>query len=77
MLFISGPGTTSVAPATGKVLWEHAWPGGAIVQPAMTDDGDILVNTISMNGGLGHAPPRDRARRPADGRLRSAGRRPA
>jgi outer membrane protein assembly factor BamB len=53
VVFMSGPGTTSVAPATGKVLWEHAWPGGAIVQPALTADGDILVNTISMNGGLG------------------------
>ena len=53
VVFMSGPGTTSVAPATGKVLWEHAWSGGAIVQPAVTADGDILVNTISMNGGLG------------------------
>ena len=53
VVFMSGPGTTSVAPATGKVLWEYAWSGGAIVQPAVTADGDILVNTISMNGGLG------------------------
>jgi len=53
VLFMSGPGTTSVAPKTGKVLWEHAWPGGAIVQPALTEDGGILVHTISMNGGLG------------------------
>jgi outer membrane protein assembly factor BamB len=53
VLFMSGPGTTSVSPATGKVLWEHAWAGGAIVQPALTADGGILTNTISMNGGLG------------------------
>jgi hypothetical protein len=53
VLFISGPGTTSVAPATGTLLWQHAWPGGAIVQPAVTPDGGVLVNTISMNGGLG------------------------
>ena len=53
VVFMSGPGTTSVEPATGKVLWEHAWSGGAIVQPALTPDGDILVNTISMTGGLG------------------------
>jgi outer membrane protein assembly factor BamB len=53
VLFISGDGTTSVAPATGKVLWEHAWPGGAIVQPALTNDGGVLVNAISMNGGTG------------------------
>jgi outer membrane protein assembly factor BamB len=53
VVFMSGPGTTSIEPATGKVLWEYAWPGGAIVQPGVTEDGDILVNTISMNGGLG------------------------
>jgi outer membrane protein assembly factor BamB len=53
VLFISGPGTTSVEPATGKVLWQHSWPGGAIVQPAMTEDGGILVNSITMNGGVG------------------------
>jgi outer membrane protein assembly factor BamB len=53
VVFMSGPGTISVAPATGKVLWQHDWAGGAIVQPAVTDDGDVLVNTISMNGGIG------------------------
>jgi outer membrane protein assembly factor BamB len=53
VLFMSGPGTTSVSPATGTVLWEHAWAGGAIVQPALTGDGGILTNIISMNGGLG------------------------
>ena len=53
VVFMSGPGTTSFAPATGTVLWEHAWAGGAIVQPAATADGDLLVNTVSMNGGLG------------------------
>ena len=53
VVFMSGPGTTSVVPATGEVLWDYAWSGGAIVQPAMTENGDILVNTISMNGGIG------------------------
>jgi outer membrane protein assembly factor BamB len=53
ILFISGPGTISVAPATGQVLWKYAWDGGAIIQPALTADGGVLVNTISMNGGVG------------------------
>jgi outer membrane protein assembly factor BamB len=53
VVFMSGPGTTSVVPATGAVLWEHPWPGGAIVQPALTEEGDILVNAISMTGGVG------------------------
>ena len=52
VLFISGPGTTSVNPATGKVLWQYAWEGGAIVQPALTGDGGILVTTVSMSGGV-------------------------
>jgi outer membrane protein assembly factor BamB len=53
VLFISGPGTTSVQPSTGKVLWEHSWPGGAIVQPAMTAEGDIVVNAMAGAGGAG------------------------
>ncbi len=39
-------GVTSVAPADGRLLWEHPWPGLGIVQPALTADGDLL---ISMN----------------------------
>ncbi|HTM24872.1 MAG TPA: PQQ-binding-like beta-propeller repeat protein [Vicinamibacterales bacterium] len=53
VIFMSGPGTTSVVPATGAVLWQHAWEGGAITQPVLTPDGGVLVNTISMNGGVG------------------------
>ena len=53
VVFMSGPGTASVDPASGKVLWEHAWAGGAIVQPAVTADNDVLVHTVSMNGGAG------------------------
>jgi hypothetical protein len=53
VVFMSGPGAVGVAPASGKVIWQHAWEGGAIVQPGVTADGGILVNTISMNGGVG------------------------
>jgi len=53
VLLLSAFGVTSVAPADGKVLWEHEWSGGAIVQPAITSEGDVLVNSISMMGGLG------------------------
>jgi outer membrane protein assembly factor BamB len=79
VLFINGPGTTSVEPATGKVLWEHAWPGGAIVQPALTDDGGVLVNTITMNGGAGIrrlAIARDGGRWTAEERWTSTGLKP-
>jgi hypothetical protein len=43
----------SVAPADGALLWEYTWDGGAIVQPAMTADGDVLINAIAMTGGVG------------------------
>ena len=34
VLLLSGAGATSVAPADGTLLWEHAWqPGASIVQP--------------------------------------------
>jgi outer membrane protein assembly factor BamB len=53
VVFLAGPGAIGVDPATGKVLWQHEWQGGAIVQPAITPEGDVLVNAISMNGGEG------------------------
>ncbi len=53
ILLLSGAGATSVAPADGAVLWEHSWEGSAIVQPALTADGDVLINTIASTGGLG------------------------
>jgi outer membrane protein assembly factor BamB len=53
VLLLGGPGATSVAPADGTVLWEYAWPGAAIVQPAVTGDGDIVINTIAGTGGIG------------------------
>jgi outer membrane protein assembly factor BamB len=44
VLFMSEVGATSIAPADGKVLWEHKWPGGGrIVQPALVPDGDVLI----------------------------------
>ena len=53
VLLLSAAGVTSVNPADGAVLWEHEWPGSAIVQPALTSNGDLLVNTIAPTGGLG------------------------
>lgn len=53
VLLLSSDGATSVAPANGTVLWEHSWAGGAIVQPALTSDGDVLINTIADTGGVG------------------------
>ncbi len=53
VLFVGGSGIASLAPADGKVLWEHAWAGSPIVQPAVTGDGDVLVSTADAMGALG------------------------
>jgi outer membrane protein assembly factor BamB len=53
ILLLSAPGVVSVAPADGALLWEYSWEGGAIVQPALTADGGVLINAMSMMGGLG------------------------
>lgn len=49
ILLMSEVGATSVAPADGKQLWSHAWTVNAIVQPALTPDGDVLI-TSQENG---------------------------
>jgi len=44
IVLMNGPGAVGVAPADGKVLWQHTLPtGGRIVQPALTADGDLLL----------------------------------
>jgi outer membrane protein assembly factor BamB len=53
VLLLSPPGIVSLAPSDGTLLWQHKWDGGAITQPAMTADGDILINAMSMTGGQG------------------------
>jgi outer membrane protein assembly factor BamB len=53
ILQLSGAGITSVAPADGTLLWEHACPGFTIVQPALTEDGDVLISTCGPTGGIG------------------------
>jgi outer membrane protein assembly factor BamB len=54
IMLLSADGATSVLPADGTLLWEHAWPESTtIVQPALLADGDVLVNAIAATGGLG------------------------
>src|SRR3989304_5148065 len=54
-LMLSGSGAAVVAPSTGALLWSYPWTGGrtTIVQPALTSDGNILINTLGMAGGAG------------------------
>jgi outer membrane protein assembly factor BamB len=53
VLTLNGSGATSVAPADGKVLWEDAWQGVPIVQPAQIAAGDIVITAADMGGGMG------------------------
>jgi outer membrane protein assembly factor BamB len=56
VLLLSDAGLTSVALADGTVLWEHAWSGYPIVQPALTADGDILISVSDSSGTRRLAP---------------------
>ena len=53
VIILSSPGAVSVNPADGKLLWDYKWEGGAIIQPAVTEDGDLLINAMSAMGGVG------------------------
>src|SRR5262249_30514574 len=44
VLLLSGQGLASFAPADGTLLWEHSWKGYPIVQPALTEDGNVLIS---------------------------------
>jgi len=50
VLLLSEAGLTSVALADGKLLWEYAWLGYPIVQPALTADGDVLISVTDSSG---------------------------
>jgi outer membrane protein assembly factor BamB len=52
IVLLGGPGAISVNPSDGKVLWIHDWEPGPMVQPALTEDGDILVNNVTATGGV-------------------------
>ena len=43
IVLLTSAGATAVAVADGKVLWEHAWHGYPIVQPAVTPDNGLLI----------------------------------
>ncbi len=53
VLLMTGEGVISVAPADGKVLWKYPFPSAAIVQPALTGDGGVLITSAGMTGGTG------------------------
>ena len=53
IVILTSPGAVGVNPVDGTLLWEHQWEGGAIVQPALTEDGDLLINAMAATGGIG------------------------
>ncbi|MBL8241901.1 MAG: PQQ-binding-like beta-propeller repeat protein [Bryobacterales bacterium] len=50
VLLLSAKGVTSVSPADGATLWLHAWKGYPIVQPGVTEDGDVLISASESSG---------------------------
>lgn len=59
VLLLSEAGATSVALDSGTTLWEYAWKGYPIVQPAVTQEGDVLISVSDSSGtrrlGVSHA----------------------
>ncbi len=54
ILLLRGSRTISVAPSDGTLLWEHVWqPGVGIVQPALSEDGDVLITVGDAMGAIG------------------------
>ena len=50
ILLLNEAGANSFNPIDGTVLWQHAWKGNPIVQPAIIGDGDILISTDERTG---------------------------
>jgi outer membrane protein assembly factor BamB len=50
VVFLNERGIISVTATTGKILWEHAWPGNPIMQPSITSDGDIFISVSETSG---------------------------
>jgi len=49
-LLVSGVGVRGFAVGDGTQLWEHLWKGYPIVQPGVTEDGDLLVAVGDQSG---------------------------
>jgi outer membrane protein assembly factor BamB len=56
VLALTSTGLASFALAGGAQLWEHAWKGYPIVQPALTEDGNVLISVTDSSGTRRLAP---------------------
>jgi outer membrane protein assembly factor BamB len=82
VLMIRGARTIGVAPSDGTLLWEFSTgqPSVAIVQPAVTDNGDVLISdgdTMVGNGIRRVAVSRNGSEWKAEERWNSRGLKPA
>jgi outer membrane protein assembly factor BamB len=50
IVLLRSTGMISVSVADGKLLWEHAWGGEPIVQPAVASNGDLLISVSESSG---------------------------
>ena len=50
IVLLRSTGVTSVSLTDGKLLWEHAWQGEPIVQPAVASNGDLLISVSESSG---------------------------
>ena len=54
IVLLRGARTTSVSPADGTLLWEYSWqPSASILQPALAENGDLLIVSADTMGGVG------------------------
>ncbi len=50
IVLLRSTGMMSVSLTDGKLLWEHAWEGVPIVQPAVASNGDLLISVSESSG---------------------------
>ena len=50
IVLLRSTGLMSVSLTDGKLLWEHAWDGEPIVQPAVASNGDLLISVSESSG---------------------------
>lgn len=50
IVLLRSTGIMSVSLTDGKQLWEHAWEGVPIVQPAVASNGDLLISVSESSG---------------------------
>jgi outer membrane protein assembly factor BamB len=50
VVLLNSNGAISVSLADGKLMWQHKWEGVPIVQPAVMQNGDLLVSVSESSG---------------------------